>query len=431
LVLRFSGPAIRLSPDDRRKLIERTLSVGDDARAAARAAIAEVGRDGDAALIRLAFRYDGARLSSVAVPRDAIETALAGIPTKLRNALERAAANIERVHKAFAPRCVETETEPGIRVGRRPDPLARVGLYAPGGTAAYPSSVLMTAIPARVAGVADVILCTPPSADGLPSRTLLAAAALAGIDRVFAVGGAGAIAAMALGTESIPRVDKIMGPGNAFVMAAKLEVAGTVAIDSPAGPSELLVLADETSDPRFVASEMVAQAEHDPDASVVAAVTNAELARAVELELARLASVTPRGDIVRQALAAHGAVLTFEDMAQAVSFANDYAAEHLLIATTLAQSLLPSVRNAACVFLGARSSVSFGDYSSGANHVLPTGGKARMYSGLSTLDFVRWTSYQEIDADAAELLAEDTATLAEAEGLPAHAAAARFAGSAR
>jgi histidinol dehydrogenase len=320
----------------------------------------------------------------------------------------------------------EAESEPGILVGRRPDPLGRVGVYAPGGRAAYPSSVLMGIVPARVAGVGEIILCSPPDrATAQPAEVVLAAAALAGADRVFALGGAGAIAAMAFGTPSVPRVDRIVGPGNAYVAEAKLQVASAVAIDSPAGPSELLVLCDGSADAALVAREMLAQAEHDPLAAVVAITTSDQLARRIVAELSEQLPSQPRATIAAEALAGQGAVLVVSDLDEGISSANAYAAEHLLLLVTEPETVLGGLRTAGTVFVGASSSVAFGDYLTGANHVLPTGGLARSYSGLSTLDFVRWTTWQRVSPAAAARLADDVATFADAEGLAGHAAAAR------
>jgi histidinol dehydrogenase len=284
----------------------------------------------------------------------------------------------------------------------------------------------MGVVPARIAGVAEVIVCSPPARHtGRPSDVVLAAAALAGADRVFALGGAGAIAAMAYGTGSVPRVDRIVGPGNAFVAEAKLQVASAVAIDSPAGPSELLVLADDRADPKLIAREMMAQAEHDPQAAVVAIVVGERVASEVLRELAESCPSQPRADIVATALAAQGAVLWAESADSAVLFANAYAAEHLLLVVTEPDEMLPRLRNAGTIFVGAYASVAFGDYMTGANHVLPTGGLARSYSGLSTLDFVRWTTYQRVTRVAAARLADDVGVFADAEGLGGHALAAR------
>jgi histidinol dehydrogenase len=320
---------------------------------------------------------------------------------------------------------MEMSPEPGIVVGRRPDPLQRVGVYAPGGRAAYPSSVLMGVIPARVAGVEEVIICAPPGSNGRPETATLAAAELCGADRVFAVGGAGAVAAMAYGTATIPRVDRIVGPGNAYVAQTKLLVANVVGIDSPAGPSELLVVADDSADAMHLAAELLAQAEHDPDAVVIFVALDDTLGTKVMDALEKLLPVQERRAIIERSLGERGALLTAPSAAAAVAFANEFAPEHLLLATRDAGALLPQIRSAGTVFVGEASSVTFGDYITGANHVLPTGGLARSYSGLSTLDFVRWTTYQRVDRDAAARLAQDVAVFADAEHLPAHAAAAR------
>ena len=316
------------------------------------------------------------------------------------------------------------DAQDGAITGQIIRPLDRVGVYAPGGRATYPSSVLMGAIPARVAGVGEIVLSSPPDTSGMPATQILAAAALAGVDRVFAIGGAGAVAAMALGTNSVPRVDRIVGPGNAYVAAAKLALVGEVGIDSPAGPSELLVIADHTSNAEGVAAEMIAQAEHDPDACVVAAVVGRDTAAAIERALIDGSERAARRPVVSHALARQGGVLWFDDAPAAIDFAKDYAPEHLLLALDSAADLLPAVRNAGTVFVGQPSSVAFGDYMTGANHVLPTGGSARSYSGLSTLDFVRWTTYQRIDRAAARRFSLDTAAFAGVEQLPGHAAAA-------
>jgi histidinol dehydrogenase len=329
------------------------------------------------------------------------------------------------VHRTFIPVPVVVRTDDGVLIGRRPDPLRRVGVYAPGGRAAYPSSLLMGAIPARVAGVAEVIVCSPPDASGSPSAVVLAAAEIAGVDRLFAVGGAGAIAAMAYGTDSVPRVDRIVGPGNAYVAEAKLLVSNAVAIDSPAGPSELLVIADDAASADHVALEVLAQAEHDPQACVVVVAIGEGVAETIVASIARHLLEQPRKAIITEALATHGAVLSATALDEAIAFANEYAPEHLLLAVSHPETALALARNAGTVFLGETSSVAFGDYMTGANHVLPTGGLARSYSGLSTHDFVRWTTYQQVDREGAARLADDVAVLADAESLPAHAAAAR------
>ena len=427
--LRWTGARSRLSAPDERALFERSTEVGagdGNVGTRTRAIIERVRRDGDDALRAMAVEFDGVTLDRLEVPMAQCHAALDALDPPLRRAMERSATNIQRVHESFRPHAQEIESEPGIVIGRRPDPLGRVGVYAPGGRAAYPSSVLMGVVPARVAGVGEIVVCSPPQHDtGMPSGVVLGAAALAGADRVFSLGGAGAIAAMAYGTTSLPRVDRIVGPGNAYVAEAKLQVASVVAIDSPAGPSELLVLADDSADPVLIAREMLAQAEHDPLAAVVAITTSELLATAVCSALAALAPEQPRRDIVATALASQGAVLWVESLDEAIDFANRYAAEHLLLVVAAADAVLERLRSSGTVFVGAYASVAFGDYMTGANHVLPTGGLARSYSGLSTLDFVRWTTYQRVTRDAAARLAHDVGIFADAEQLGGHALAAR------
>jgi histidinol dehydrogenase len=425
-VLRWQGAIRALGANDRRALFERATSGDAAVRDRTAAILARVRREGDAALRAMAAEFDGVTLDALEVPRQAWARALDALDVPLRRAMERSAENVRRVHRAFVPMAQECVSEPGIVVGRRPDPLGRVGVYAPGGRAAYPSSVLMGTVPARVAGVGEIVLCSPPVRDtGRPSEVVLAAAALAGADRVFALGGAGAIAAMAYGTQSVPRVDRIVGPGNAYVAEAKVQVSSTVAIDSPAGPSELLVLCDDAADPAAVAREMLAQAEHDPLAAVVAVTTSERVAGAVIGSIFELLPSQPRHEIIAAALARQGAVLWAGSLDDAIAFANSYAAEHLQLVVADPDATLAKLRNAGTVFVGPSASVAFGDYMTGANHVLPTGGLARSYSGLSTLDFVRWTTYQRVSPGAAARLADDVAAFAEAEWLPGHAMAAR------
>ncbi len=423
--LQYQGRLGQLAPDARRRLLER--SGESDTRVAGRTAelIARVRRDGDVALRQMAREFDRVELDSLEVPPAVCQRALESLEPRLRAALERAARNIARAHAAQRPEATEVETEPGIRVGRQPEPLGRVGVYAPGGRAVYPISVLMGVVPAKVAGVGEILVCSPPGPDGLPSAGVLAAAALAGAHRVFALGGAGAVAAMAYGTQSVPRVDRIVGPGNAYVAAAKLQVVDAVAIDAPAGPSEILVVADGSADPEAVAREMLAQAEHDPDACCVALVLGEALAHQVVSAVERAAARARRGEIVTRALGERGAVLSVDTLEEAWPFVADFAPEHLLLSTATPREHLPLARNAGTVFLGQYASVAYGDYMTGANHVLPTAGLARAYSGLSVLDFYRWTTYQLVTREAAARLAEDVGLLADSEGLPAHAEAAR------
>ena len=422
--LKLTGSLGDLSAEDRAFLCVRSTSRDAAVRERTAQIISRVRAEGDVALRALAAELDGAKLDSLEVPRDLWRRALEELQPPLRRALERAAGNIERAQRAFLPKAIEVETEPGIRVGRRPDPLRRVGIYAPGGRATYPSSLLMAAVPARVAGVPEVIVCSPPSKSGVPSSVVLAAAELSTVDRLFAVGGAGAVAAMAYGTASVPRVDRIVGPGNAYVAEAKMQLSGEVGIDLPAGPSELLTIADSSAEARVIAREMLAQAEHDPDASVVTLAIGSDSAKKIEAALFEALGDSSRRETA-QALEAKGAVLSAASLEQALDFAADFAPEHLLLAIAQAESALARVRNAGAVFVGQTSSVAFGDYMTGANHVLPTGGMSRVYSGLSVVDFMRFTSYQSVDRAAAGRLADDVGLLAESERLPAHAAAAR------
>lgn len=421
---RYTGALSALSADERASLLRRTNTTSSLVRERTEEIVRKVRADGDSALREMARIYDGVTLAVLEVPRGARRRALAETDARLRSALERAARNIREVHSAAPPQIVEVETELGVVVGRRPDPFQRVGIYSPGGRAAYASSVLMTAIPARVAGVAEIVLCAPPQKDGYPASVVLAACEIAGVNRVFSVGGAGAIAAMAYGTESVPRVDRIVGPGNAYVAEAKLQVSRDVGIDSPAGPSELLVICDAGCDARTIAREVIAQAEHDVNACVVVVALDDESALSIADAVEQGLPGVSRADVVRGSLHQNGALLRADSVAAAVEFATDFAPEHLLLALADAERVLPGIRNAGCVFVGEQSSVVFGDYITGGNHVLPTGGLARSYSGLGALDFVRWTSYQKVTRDAAQRLAGDAAILADAEGLPAHAAAA-------
>lgn len=417
-------PLRHLNGEDEARLFDRGRATDPTVERAVAAIVADVRDRGDDALREMARRYDRVELDAVEVPSEAGAAALEALDPEIRAALEQAIDHIAAFHRAQLPPPLEVEIRPGVRLGRRAEPLRSVGVYAPGGRASYPSSVLMGVVPARVAGVDEVVVCSPPGPDGLPPAAVLAACVLSGADRVFALGGAGAVAALAYGTDTVPRVDKIVGPGNAYVTEAKRQLTGTVAIDCPAGPSEILIVADETADPEIVALEMIAQAEHDPDAASILVTTDERVADAAGEALARLVPLQPRREIVEAALAARGAILVADTLGQALRFAERYAPEHLLLLVERPREALERARAAGTIFLGRGSSVAFGDYMTGANHVLPTNGLARAYSGLSALDFVRFSTYQEVDDAAAAELAEATARLAAAEGLPGHAAAA-------
>ncbi len=419
------GRLADLDDATRARLLDRAPTDDPQLAESVAALMSDVRARGDEALLEMAERFDGVRLDSVEIPREAWDGAVADLDPTVKAGLERAAANIRTFHEAQMPAEVTLDVEPGVRITRAWAPLGRVGVYAPGGRAAYPSSVLMGVVPARAAGVGDVVVCSPPGPDGAPPKAVLAACAIGGADRLFALGGAGAVAALAYGTRTVPRVDAIVGPGNRWVTEAKRQVAGEVVIDSPAGPSEVLVLADSDADPRLVALEMMAQAEHDPDAACVIVTTSPELAAAAEAALGAELETAPRREICTAALRASGAILLAADTGQAIDFVNAYAPEHLSVMTADAASDARRVTTAGTTFVGPAASVAFGDYMTGANHVLPTAGRARSFSGLSTLNYLRSFTIQEIDTEGASGMADDVATLADAEGLPAHAAAAR------
>jgi histidinol dehydrogenase len=419
------GRLADLTPTARRHLLERAPTDEPDLAAAVAALFAEVWARGDDALLDMAERFDGVRLDALEVPRARWEEAAAGLDPAVRAALQRAAANIRRFHAAQLPADVTLDVEPGVRVTRRWAPLDTVGVYAPGGRAAYPSSVLMGVVPARAAGVRRVIVCSPPGASGEPAPEVLAACAIGGADRLFAVGGAGAVAAMAWGTATVPAADAVVGPGNRWVTEAKRQVAGRVLIDAPAGPSEVLVLADDTAAADLVACELLAQAEHDPDAACVLVTTAPALAGGVREALAVRLEAAPRREVAAAALAASGALLLADSLDEAVAFTRAYAPEHLSLMVSDGGGLASRIATAGTTFVGPWASVAFGDYMTGANHVLPTAGRARSFSGLSTQHYLRSYTVQEITERGAAALAGDVARLAEAEGLPAHAAAAR------
>jgi histidinol dehydrogenase len=415
-----------LSPDERAALFDRDAGVGS-ARADAREIVERVRTEGDVAVREYCRELDGVEVGNLDVTDDA-ERAYDAIDADVRAAIETAAANVREFHERQLPadwRATFGDEEPGRReLGRRFRPLDRVGVYAPGGTAAYPSSVIMGVVPATVAGVDHVALATPPAEE--MNRVTLAAAHVAGADRIYAVGGAQAVAALAYGTETVTSVRKIVGPGNRWTTAAKAEVRGDVDIDFLAGPSEVLVLADGTADPDLVAADLLAQAEHDPNASVVAVTDDETLAAAVVDAVEARADDCDRADTVRAALDSDASgVLVARSMSEAVVFAEEYAAEHLSIQADDDEALLDRIHNAGSVFLGPYTPVAAGDYASGTNHVLPTSGGAKRYGGLSVDSFLRSTTVQRLDRDGLAALADPITTLATAEGLDAHAESVR------
>ena len=418
------GPLGDLDAAILERLLERSPGHASDVSTTVRRMITDVRERGDATLVEMAKRFDGVELADIEVPRDLWDAALGAMPVEVRQALLRAADNIRSFHAAQIPRDVILDVEPGVRMTRAVVPLERVGVYAPGGRAAYPSSVLMGVVPARAAGVDEVVVCSPPGPELVPPMEVLAACAVAGADRLFAIGGAGAIAALAFGTETVSAVDAIVGPGNRWVSEAKQQVAGRVVIDCPAGPSEVLVVADDSADATWAAHELLAQAEHDPDAMCVLVTTSERVAREGRAALSRLLTDAPRAGVARAALASSGAILLASSDADAFDFAQRYAPEHLSIMTASGVEDARRVRTAGTTFVGGHASVAFGDYLTGANHVLPTEGRARSFSGLSVQHFLRSYTIQEVTREGAAAMADDVATLATAEGLPAHAAAA-------
>lgn len=382
-----------------------------------------VAREGDKAVRTYTELFDKVTLDGFEVPMAEVERLAAAVDERLAAAIHLAAANIEAFHDTQHRYEAPTETMPGVKVWRRPIPLQRVGIYAPGGTAPLLSSVLMLGVPARLASCEEIVLATPPTKEGTLHPAMAAAAKAAGVHRVFLMGGAQAIAALSLGTETVPRVDKILGPGNQYVLAAKqLATLRGTAIDMPAGPSEVLVVADDTAEVRFVAADLLSQAEHGPDSQVVLVTDSARVLAEVEPELERQVSKLSRETVARQALANSVAVLT-EDLATAMSVSNAYAPEHLILAVDAPGYWARSVQHAGSVFLGHYSPESVGDYASGTNHTLPTNGHARAYAGVSLDSFVRKVTFQEVTAEGLDAIGTAVQVLAKAEGLDAHARA--------
>ena len=386
--------------------------------------IANVRENGDAALLAYTEKFDKARLTALAVTKEEREEALAAVEPQFLEILKKAAANIRRFHERQVRNSFILNEENGVVVGQKIIPIDRAGLYVPGGTAAYPSTVLMDAIPAKIAGCREVVMVTPPQANGKVNPVILAAAEVAGIDRIFKVGGAQAIAALAYGTESVPRVDKIVGPGNAFVAEAKKQVFGTVSIDMIAGPSEILVVADRTANPAFVAADLLSQAEHDKLASAVLITNSEALAFAVTLELEKQIPLLPRAEIARASIDKNGKIIVVDSLSVAIDVANELAPEHLELAVDNPFDYLDGIRHAGSIFMGKYCPEALGDYFAGPNHTLPTSGTARFSNPLSVDDFIKKTQYTYYTKEAFSRVARDVAFFAEREGLGAHARSA-------
>ena len=388
--------------------------------------IADVRQRGDAAVLEYTNRFDRMNLSNATaleLPQADLESARRDLPAGQREALEQAAARVRSFHDRQRTQSWSYDEADGTRLGQNITALDRVGIYVPGGKAAYPSSVLMNAIPAKVAGVSEIIMVTP-TPDGLRNPLVLAAAAIAGVDRVFTIGGAQAIAALAFGTALLPKVDKIVGPGNAYVAEAKRRVFGAVGIDMIAGPSEILIICDGHTDPDWIAMDLFSQAEHDEMAQAILLCPDAKFIDSVYASIEKLLPTMPRQPVIRRSLADRGALIKVVDLAEACAIANEIAAEHLEISTINARELAANIKHAGAMFLGPYSSESIGDYCAGPNHVLPTMRTSRFSSPLGVYDFQKRTSVIEVSAAGARTLGRLAATLAHGEGLPAHARSA-------
>lgn len=403
-------------------LCVRNIPDDDDIQQTVESIIEEVRLNGDRALLDFARRFDGYEGDSLDVTEAEVRAASERVAPEVAEAIRRAHANIAAFHEAQLPKPVELETTPGVRCIQKPVPVEKVGLYIPGGRAPLFSTVLMLAVPARIAGCREIVLCTPDNGERGIAPEILYAASLCGVTRIFRAGGAQAVAAMAFGTDSVPRVDKIFGPGNRFVTKAKQIVSRYTAIDMPAGPSEVMVMADESANPEFVAADMLSQAEHGPDSQAIALCSSVRLAQDVADAVRRLADALPRRDSIRGSLS-HSRIIAFPGRGDMVDFANNYAPEHLIISLVDPWEAADRITAAGSVFIGNYSPESAGDYASGTNHTLPTSGWARSFSGVNIDSFMHKITYQELTPEGLKLLSSVITTMARAEGLDAHALA--------
>lgn len=403
---------LKRSPGSYGEFEERVAAIIDEVRA-----------KGDTAIFSYTKQFDGADIdaSNILVTKEEIEEAYANVDPTLLDVIRKALVNIREYHEKQRQYSWFDSKDNGIILGQKVTPLQRVGVYVPGGKAVYPSSVLMNVVPAKVAGVDEIIMTTPPGKDGKIYPSTLVAATEAGVDKIYKVGGAQAIASLAFGTESVPKVDKIVGPGNIYVALAKKAVFGHVSIDSIAGPSEILVLADESANPRFVAADLLSQAEHDEMASAILVTTSRALAEQVSAEADKFVAVLSRKDIIQKSLDNYGYILVAESEAEAIEAANDIASEHLEIVMKDPFAVMTKIRNAGAIFLGTYSSEPLGDYFAGPNHVLPTNGTAKFFSALSVDDFIKKSSIISYSREALEPIYKDIIQFAECEKLTAHA----------
>ena len=417
---------VTLNETTKKNILENLLKRSPNQYGSYEAIVAEiidrVKNDKDQALFAYTKQFDKAEISgdNILVTEEEIEEAYGLVDDALLGVIRKSLVNIQKYHQKQVQNSWFT-TEDGIILGQKVTPLARVGVYVPGGKAVYPSSVLMNVMPAKVAGVEEIIMCTPPDASGKVYPSTLVAAKEAGVDKIYKVGGAQAIAAMAFGTESVPKVDKIVGPGNIYVALAKKAVFGYVSIDSIAGPSEILVLADETANPRYVAADLLSQAEHDEMASAILITTSKELAQQVSKEVDSFVAVLSRKDIIQKSLDNYGYILVAETMDDAIDAVNSIASEHMEIVTKDAFHVMTKIKNAGAIFIGEYASEPLGDYFAGPNHVLPTNGTAKFFSALSVDDFIKKSSIISYSKEALEKVHKDIETFAECEQLTAHA----------
>ena len=414
-------PILKLNDLAEEQILNRDIRAEEDISAAVDAVIDNVRKNGDAALLEYTEKFDGVKLEDLQVSDEEIALAMMHVAPGLVDTLRQAAANIEAFHRAQVRQDVVLTDRPGMVLGQRYTPIEKVGICVPRSPVAFPSTILMNVIPAKIAGVKDIVLVTPPEKDGTVSPTALVAARIAGVDKIFKVGGAQAVAALAYGTETVPAVDKIVGPGGIFVATAKRKVFGKVGIDMIAGPSEILVLADGSCDPKWVAADLLSQAEHDVMASAVLATDSEQLAKAVQDEVERQLALLPREPIARQSIENNSKILLCDSLEEAVEAANRIAPEHLEICTDDPFAILSKIKNAGSIFLGKNAPEALGDYFAGPNHTLPTSGTARFSSPLGVDDFIKKSQFIYYTRDALEQVADGIAAFAREEGLEAHA----------
>ena len=414
-------PILKLKDLTDEQILNRDIQAEENVSAAVDAVIANVRQNGDAALLEYTEKFDGVTLEGLQVSDEEIACAILQTSPELVETIRTAAANIEAFHRAQVRQDLVLTDKPGIVLGQRYTPIEKVGICVPRSPVAFPSTILMNVIPAKIAGVKDIVLVTPPEKDGSVSPAALVAAAVAGVDRIFKVGGAQAVAALAYGTETVPAVDKIVGPGGIFVATAKRKVFGKVGIDMIAGPSEILVLADGSCNPKWVAADLLSQAEHDVLASAVLVTDSEELAEAVQLEVERQLSLLPRESIARKSIEGSSKILLCDSLEEAIDTANRIAPEHLEICTDDPFAILSRIKNAGSIFLGKNAPEALGDYFAGPNHTLPTSGTARFSSPLGVDDFVKKSQFIYYTRDALEQVAQPIAAFAREEGLEGHA----------